>query len=159
MNIGFQPGMSCGSTLYVSPVCHMTWLLPWWGSMFRKSVKSPRRHPAAPTSYPYPWMYFQSFLLLTTLWLASSQGALLEGKGKKITWGKLKKMKYTIPRVCMGVLTALRIAVSLKIISLNCFHGIKLGYPKQVRWFSCYLYSFHAWKQGIKQKKPKHIIS
>lgn len=43
-----QPGMSCGSTLHVSPMCHVTWLLPWWGSMFGKCVKSPRRHPAIP---------------------------------------------------------------------------------------------------------------
>lgn len=45
---GIQPGMRCGSTLHVSPMCHVTWLLPWWGSMFRKRVKSCRRHPAIP---------------------------------------------------------------------------------------------------------------
>lgn len=132
MNHRLQPGMSCGSTLHVSPTCHMTWLLPWWGSMFRKCVKSHRRHPAIPPSYPCPWMYFESFLLLTTLWLASSLGVLLEGGWRKITWGKLKN-KWRIPSpvsVCVGS-SALRIVVSLKISGLNCFNGIKVDYSKK----------------------------
>lgn len=40
--------MSCDSTSHVSLGCHVTWLLPWWGSMFRKCVKYHRRHPAIP---------------------------------------------------------------------------------------------------------------
>lgn len=146
-----QPGTSCGSTLDVSPMCHATWLLPWWDSMFRKCVKSHGRHPSIPASSPCPWVYFESFLLPTTLSLASSLGVLLEGTGRKNHWENWKKKKkYNIPSVCMCGLQALRIGVSLKNSLFQCN---KVHYPQKGRQLLCYLCNFHALKQGKQQKR------
>lgn len=135
-----EPGMSCGSTLHVSPMCHVTWLLPWWASMYKKGVKSSRRHPAILQSYPCPWMYFESFHCQEHCdWLLLWNSCWKE-EGRKSLWRSWKKMNYTIPYVEDGSSSVLKIAVSFKITSLNCFSGITVCHVKEKKrggGFSC----------------------
>lgn len=89
-----QPGTSRGSALHVSPMCHVTWLLPWWGSMFRKCVKSHRRHPAIPQSYPCPWIYFEIFLCHNIV-IGFLSGSLVVRRRLESHLGKAKR-KWSI---------------------------------------------------------------
>lgn len=58
--------------------------------------------PSHPPSCPCPWVSFESFLRLTTLWLASSPGVLLGG-GKRKSLGENWKKSIPSPEsACVG---------------------------------------------------------
>lgn len=99
-----QPGMRCGSTLHVSPMCHVTWLLLWWGSMFRKCVKSCEGTQPFP-KLPMPMRVFWNLSTADNIVIGFLSGSLVGRSRKKGIWEKLRENEVVYPH-CLCVAPA-----------------------------------------------------
>lgn len=71
-------------------MCHVTWVLPWWGSMFRKCVKTQIRHPAIFLSSPAHECILKSTAENVVIGFLSR--VMLEGEKSERKWSTLSPM-------------------------------------------------------------------